>query len=264
MTIVRKLTRRLIGRPAPRPLPIVEPAETPREFAAHVFLCGLHRSGTTLLEQRLGALVAASVLRAPVPENEGQHLQDVFPIGRTHGGPGRFAFAPKMHLGPVDADTAARHRARLHACWTPWAVGGSDLLVEKSPPNLTRIPYLRSVFPGARFVVITRDPRVVAAATAKWSGASQAEMIFHWHVAHDAAHAALGPDCAVTSYEALCADPGAEVERLVDALGLPRRATPAPVDPRFETVENTNATYLADLTPIAVGEGAWRHFGYDL
>jgi hypothetical protein len=36
------------------------------------------------------------------------------------------------------------------------------MVVEKSPRNALRIPFLRAVFPEARFVVIVRDGRDVA------------------------------------------------------------------------------------------------------
>ena len=189
-----QIARRLRGRTDP-PAPLIQPAATPRTFDRYCFIAGLHRSGTTLTEHLLQATCDVSVLRADVPENEGQHLQDVVPAAIRLGGPGRFAFSTEMHTPVATGAAAEDQRARLLACWTPWVTGDAPLLVEKSPPNLVRIPWLRSVFPGARFLIVTRDPRASAAATEKWSTSSLRELIYHWHVAHAAALEAACATC---------------------------------------------------------------------
>lgn len=249
------------GRPA-----IVTPAAVARRFDRYCFVAGLHRSGTTLVEHILHARCAAAVLRADVPENEGQHLQDVLPAARDHGGPGRFAFHPAMHATPLAGEAAAAARDRLLRCWTPWMEGAGQALIEKSPPNLIRIPFLRSVFPGARFLIVTRDPRAAAAATGKWSRLGLAEMMYHWHVAYSAALAAAEgrSDCVFLRYEDLCADPEAEIDRVMAALGLAPRPVPLPEEPRFAAVENTNARYIERLPAQIWGPGAWDRLGYFL
>lgn len=258
-----RIARRLRGA-APPPEPLVQPAATPRPFDRHVFIAGLHRSGTTLVEHLVQATCAVSVLRADVPENEGQHLQDVVPAAIQLGGPGRFAFAPQMHTAPVDGAEADRQRDRLLACWTPWVDGDAPVLLEKSPPNLVRIPWLRSLFPGARFLIVTRDPRAAAAATLKWAASSHRELVYHWHVAHAAALAAAGADCTFLRYEDLCADPPDALDRIIAALDLPRRAQPLDLTDRFAQIRNSNDRYLADLPPTRYGPGAWDRLGYDL
>jgi len=241
----------------------VRPAEVVRSFAGHVFVCGLHRSGTTLVETLIHSACEVAVLRAEVSENEGQHLQDVYPRAVEHGGAGRFAFAPEMHATGVDGDAAAL-RNRLLACWSPWVVGAEPVLLEKSPPNLLRIGWLREVFPGARFVIVTRDPRAVAAATAKWSGTSVAELVYHWHVAHAAVRAQMGDDCVHLRYEDICDDPQGAVERVMAVAGLSRRAEALPLPTRFAQLKNSNAAYLGTLPNMHFGPGAWEDFGYRL
>ncbi|MBM7070212.1 sulfotransferase [Actibacterium sp. 188UL27-1] len=256
-----RIARRLRGG-TPLPAPLVQPAASPRRFERHCFIAGLHRSGTTLVEHLLQASCAVSVLRADVPENEGQHLQDVVPAAIQWGGPGRFAFAPQMHTAPAQGPEAERQRDRLLACWAPWVDGDAPVLLEKSPPNLVRIPWLRSLFPGARFLIVTRDPRAAAAATLKWAHSTHRELVYHWHVAHGAALETAGEDCVFLRYEDLCADPAAELDRITTALDLPRRDSPLDLTDRFAEIRNSNDRYLADLPPTRYGPGAWDRLGY--
>jgi len=243
---------------------VVRPAGQARVFDGHVFICGLHRSGTTMVEAMLHAHCELSVLRCDeVSENEGQHLQDVYPRALDHGGPGKFAFSPAMHSDPAVGDTSAL-RERMLRCWTPWVEGDAGMLLEKSPPNLVRINWLRSVFPGAKFVIVTRDPRVVAAATAKWARMSVPELVFHWHVAHAAAAAAMGADCAHVRYEDLCKASGSQIARIVGELGLPKRASALTLPERFQSMSNTNAGYLSGIPAFEFGPGIWEQFGYRL
>ncbi|MEM1430005.1 MAG: sulfotransferase [Pseudomonadota bacterium] len=215
---------------APRTLPLVQPSDTAPD-ASMLFIAGLHRSGTTLIEHWLTARYDVTYLRAPVPENEGQHLQDVYPTARMHGGPGRFAFAPEMAPPPPPKAEAAAMRERLLRCWATWRTGGkARTLVEKSPPNLTKIAWLRRVFPGARFLIVTRDPRAVSLATVKMSDLPLPDLLEHYHRAHALALRDLRPsDCHYLSYEAFTRDPEGAAARAADALGL--RPRPAPPNP---------------------------------
>ena len=265
LTLPRQLVARALGRKRPQPA-IIRPAATARRFERYVFIAGMHRSGTTLMEHLLHARCEVTVLRADVPENEGQHLQDVVPAGRAHGGPGLFAFAPQMYTAPVQGAEAAAQQERLLRCWTPWMQGdaGATALLEKSPPSLVRIPWLRSVFPGARFLIVTRDPRASAAATQKWSGTSIRELVYHWHVAHSAALDAMREDCTLLRYEDLCADPAGELNRVVAALGLTPRPQALDMAGRFAEIRNSNAKYIDPLPACVYGPGAWNRLGYDL
>jgi hypothetical protein len=197
-------------------------------------------------------------------ENEGQHLQDVYPQAFVHGGAGRFAFSPAMHPKPPQLDECKRLRERLIACWTPWIDGDEPVLLEKSPPNLTKINWLRSVFPGSRFVILVRDPRAVASATIKWSGGTLTDLIYHWHVGHSAALRSIGDDCHVVRYEDLCKKPAETIAELAEALRLPLRSKPTPLPQRFREIDSTNDKYLAVWPDLVLGTGCWTDFGYNM
>lgn len=247
--------------------PIVKPVDEERAQSVIrnvLFICGLHRSGTTLIEEYVRSAFDVSVLRAEVPENEGQHLQDVYPPAYLHGGPGRFAFSAEMHPRPGPPSVAESDARRIKACWAGHIDGESTYLCEKSPPNLTKIAWLRARFPGATFLIVVRDPRAVAAATQKWTRTTLEELVFHWHVAYSSAARAMGDDCVVVAYEDFCDDPfGA----LTDS-GLPDRIPLRPdrlaVLPRFANVKNSNEAYLSQFDDRVLGEGIWKDYGYEL
>ena len=97
-----------------------------------VFIGGLHRSGTTPLARWLAAHPAVSGLSGTgVYEDEGQHLQSVYPIAGAHGGPGRFALDPAARLtedSPLVTPDAAR---RLIDAWSPYWDTSRRVLLEK-------------------------------------------------------------------------------------------------------------------------------------
>jgi hypothetical protein len=153
-----------------------------REF---IFIGGLHRSGTSVLSRLLREHPDVSGFSGTgVPEDEGQHLQTVFPPAKAHGGPGRFAFDVASHLCEASPLVTTENRLLLSAQWATHYDLGKRFLLEKSPPNLIRARFLQALFPRSRFVFIVRHPLAVALATQKWSKTSLVELLLHWHMAH--------------------------------------------------------------------------------
>ncbi|MFS4439039.1 sulfotransferase family protein [Paracoccaceae bacterium GXU_MW_L88] len=229
------------------------------QITRYLFIGGLHRSGTTLIEHYIHAHYDVACLRATVPESEGQHLQSVFPTGERFGGAGEFAFDPRAQFAlPDDPETV---RSEIMAEWSQFIVGDSDLLVEKSPPNLVRIPWLRHVFPGCQILIVTRDPRAVAGATMKWNAAGRERLLHHWDAAYSITKRDLGPDCYVIRYEDFCEDPRGAIEAsgLGAVLGPPKLKA---IDPRFAEIRNSNARYLPQHGRRRYGHGVWESFGY--
>ena len=120
-----------------------------------VFVAGLHRSGTTALTRCLAAHPQVSGLTGTgVPEDEGQHLQDLYPTGEQLGGPGRFAANVDAHLTEESALASAAAGAELWAAWAPYWQTDRPFLAEKSPPNLLMTRFLSALFPGAIHLAI--------------------------------------------------------------------------------------------------------------
>lgn len=107
------------------------------------FIVGVARSGTSIL----GELVAAHpqvkyIFEAYVPWRI---------AGRGVGGSDRFT-----------AEQATPRVRLFIRWWFHWRKGSARLIVEKNPRNILRIPFLRAVFPEAKFIHIVRDGRDVA------------------------------------------------------------------------------------------------------
>ena len=204
-----------------------------RDGSRHVFVGGLHRSGTTPLARLLGQHPEISGLTGTgVSEDEGQHLQDVYAKIRAHGGMGRFANTQAAHLTARSPLVSAANADRLVDAWSPYWDDRRRLLLEKSPANLIMTTFLEALFPGAAFIVVVRHPIAVALAMQKWNPTivarngrrrtSLSGLVSHWL----AAHALLRADAPqvgrlhVVRYEDLVADPQSRLAQIGEFLRL--------------------------------------------
>jgi Sulfotransferase family len=163
-----------------------------------LFVCGLHRSGTSALARLLAGSPGIRPMRGTgAPEDEGQHVQSVYPPGFVHGGPGLFAFDPGSHLTERSALASRINACALLRAWAPyWQLSMADqrklgygptglVVLEKSPPNLVRTRLLQELFPFAHFITLLRHPAVVTVSTARWRpGLAPATLLRHWLHAH--------------------------------------------------------------------------------
>jgi hypothetical protein len=238
------------------------------------FIGGLHRSGTTPLARWLAEHPAISAFsETGVWEDEGQHLQDVYPTAAEHGGPGEFARDPDAHLTEYSPLANTSSRDRLASAWAPHWDLSSPVLLEKSPPNLIRTRFLQRLYPGARFIVVVRHPVAVAYATKKWTRSSIASLIEHWVIAHELmlADAAAVKRITLVRYEDLIADPAAELSRLFEFCGV------QPIERDWDADPRGNDDYFArwEIGPDRMRRTRHRRlidrfsgrvapFGYDL
>lgn len=248
-----------------------------------LFICGLHRSGTSILARLLGSAPGiCAMTNTGVPEDEGQHLQDVFAPASVFGGPGLFALNPESHLTENSALATADNACALLRAWAPhwhlpdgqrlrWgARPGTAVVLEKSPPNLVRTRFLQKLFPRARFVVLRRHPAVVAVSTQKMCpNRNVMTLLQHWLVAHnqydaDAPHLALVHELR---YEDLLADPETSLRRLAEAVGIDKRFNRSLLEPgRTELHLRTWRRISAAIPPgdLHQVEAKIHRYGYSL
>jgi hypothetical protein len=198
-----------------------------------VFLCGLHRSGTSPLFRILREHPDISGFRdTGVPEDEGQHLQTVFQPAKAHGGPGRFGFVKEAHLTEKSDLVSAENGQKLFEQWSKYWDLTKPCLLEKSPPNFIRTRFLQALFPPSYFVVISRHPIAVCLATSKWVTDSLESLMEHWLHCHelfelDRPHLR---EVRVIKYEDLIQAPDVELRQIYRFLGLSPHPSP-PLDP---------------------------------
>ena len=249
-----------------------------------VFVGGLHRSGTSLLSRLLGGHAAVSNLSdTGVWEDEGQHLQDVYPAADRLGGPGRFAFEEAAHLTEDSPLVTEAARDRLLRAWSPYWDLGRQLLLEKSPPNLVRFRYLRTIFPGAKLIAVIRHPVPVAYATQRfyrrphrrWSRPSIQALIAHWIHAHRVFERDTSSldGIVVVRYEDLTARPLEVLNEVAEGLGIAPFAAP-PVDVQTDRSGRYFAAWRRHLARPVLGarrrrdaetlEDDVRRWGYSL
>jgi hypothetical protein len=199
-----------------------------------VFVGGLHRSGTTLLARLLATHPEAGGLDGTgVPEDEGQHLQSVYPPAERLGGSGRFALNSSAHLTEESPRATPENAQQLWDSWKPHWNSDAAFLIEKSPPNLVMGRFLQAMYPSASFVFIVRHPVTVTLATRKWRRRTPlVRLMDNWFTGHEAAQGDLPHlhRVHVVSYEWLLADPKATLAAVADSLSMPGEIDTSSVD----------------------------------
>lgn len=159
-----------------------------RSNCKYVFVCGLPRSGTSVLGRNVARLENCSGLKNTGNlEDEGQYLQDIYPLAGDCGGDGRFGFDPRMHLTETSDLLTPENMARLHKSWNPYWDKSKTIYVEKTPANLLMTRFLQTAFPNSYFVVIRRHPVPVSIAIQKWkvNVTSLYNLFEHWLHCHE-------------------------------------------------------------------------------
>jgi len=256
---------------------------SPRERRL-LFVGGLHRSGTSLVHRCLTRHPEVSGFSGTgVPEDEGQHLQTVYPPAYAHGGPGRFGFDPDAHLTESSPLATAESGQQLLREWSPHWDPAARVAVEKSPPNLIRMRFLQALFPDCAFVMVLRHPAAVACATQKWAltrnlrnavgRSTWTALIHHWVACHETMRSDSRQVGRVTivRYEDFVRDPDGVLADIFSKVGLAPH--PAGEEVRADINGRYFAAWRSNRNPVRVldrsvaaarFETSVRGFGYSL
>ena len=211
-----------------------------------VFIGGLHRSGTSLLHEILRSHPEISGFSCTgVPEDEGQHLQKIYPSAIQFGGPGRFGFDRASFMDEEHPLATDHNAEELFDQWSAYWDSSKRWLLEKSPPNLVRTRFLQRLFPRCRFIILLRHPIAVAYATRKWCRSSISTLIEHNLCCYERFLADLPRlhHVYVLRYEEFVLNPNHYIGRIFDWLDVEPFAFPQVVR------SDINARYLE----------RWRH-----
>lgn len=188
-----------------------------------IFVCGLHRSGTSLLHKILAEHPDISGFsNTDVPEDEGQHLQSVFPAANKFGGPGKFCFDKNSFMDESHPLATEENAQKLLKEWSEYWDMEKEYLIEKSPPNIIRSKFFQKLYPNSYFIFITRHPIAVSMATQKWSHTSAVNLYKHWNIAHKAMLDDVKSldKYIIIKYEDLVSNPDNIVGKLFEFLNL--------------------------------------------
>jgi hypothetical protein len=149
----------------------------------YVFVCGLPRSGTSLLGRNIARMEDCTGFKnTGVFEDEGQFLQDVYLTASAYGGSSRCGFDPRIHRTESSDLLTPENVARLQATWHSYWDNSKTIFVEKTPENLLMTRFLQAAFPNSYFVVIRRHPVPASIGGQKWTVniTSLNKMFEHW------------------------------------------------------------------------------------
>ncbi|MFT4076805.1 MAG: sulfotransferase [Asticcacaulis sp.] len=235
--------------------------EITRKGPRRLFIIGLPRSGTTLVERILGA-----------------HSQ-VRALGELPGFPAAVKAASGA-LTPtlVDVETiesAGRTDpqaiAALYASETAWLSEGAPCVTDKLPHNSDYTGLIRLAFSNAAIIHVRRAPmdslfgayKLFFAAGWSFDQDDLADHYRNYRELMDHWRTCLGNGLIEVSLEALIRDPERQIRRLLTACGLPFEA--ACLTPHETRGAVTSASANQVRKPInAEGIGAWRRYESEL
>lgn len=217
-----------------------------------VFILGMFRSGSTLVEQILSA---HSAIRA------GGELDMIGRIARGLGGdPARIANAP---------DEALETYAKAYLEGLNRMFPGARMITDKRPDNFWHIGLIKRLFPDARIINTLRHP--LDNLISVWALYLDASMNYSFRLQDIAAHIhaerrmmaywkQLFPENILTvNYESLIAEPEAEISRMLDFIGLPFEAGCLEFHKSGGPVRTASAWQVRE--PLHTRSiGRWRHY----
>lgn len=224
---------------------------------APIFICGLFRSGSTLVERLLAAHPRVTA---------GGELDLLPALARQHLAPG--APWPLLDDAAALQATAAHYRAEVARRFP-----GADRLTDKRPDNFLHVGLIKALFPRARIVLTRRHPLDNGLSMfflhLGWSMPYALDLgdLGHWIAQHDrlVAHwqRIYGDDVHVVDYDRLVADPEPPLRALLAFCGLDWHAGCLDFHRTGGTVQ-TASLWQVRQPLYRHASGRWRHYAQHL
>lgn len=242
----------------PMPAPATKSAVKADERPLPVFIVGMPRTGTTLLDRILGGHGWVDSLGE----------RNDFAVSVNQAGDHFFRRTPASveRVARMDARVAGHlylQRMRLLA-------PGRPCVLDKNPQNLFNIPLILQALPQARILCLRRDPMDACFSNLKelFQGDAYAYSYGLEDVATHNLHARqwmqhwqdMAPRAVrVVDYEALVADPETVAAQLIEFLGLPAQAGLSDITRNQSPVATASSSQVREGIH-ARGIGAWKRY----
>lgn len=185
-----------------------------------VFIVGMHRSGTTLLERILSGHSAIG------DAGETNAFDAQVQLAADHASPGRLDLELLRRAPGIDFAEVARG----YAAQARWLSRGSPLFTEKLPSNFWNVGFIAKALPQARILHLVRDPmdtcfsnlRTLFAGVAMYSYDQEELATFYLQYRRLMDHwrAVLPGRVLDVPYDELVSDPGAMAARIAAYCGI--------------------------------------------
>lgn len=225
-----------------------------------VFVVGLPRTGTTLTDRILSS---HSMIESA---GESQLLQMVLRDG-THAG-NHVGITAQQIRAAAERDPRSIAEAYLQAIGH--RLGPAPYFVEKLPENVLYLGFIAAAWPDARIVHLRRHPLDACFAMFKQSFfrfAYTLEDLTQYYLAYDRLsrhwESVLGDRVIALQYEALVADPEAQIRRLFERLDIPFEAQCLDFDRSAGPVATASATQVREKAHTR-SVGKWQKFARQL
>lgn len=218
-----------------------------------IFNIGSRRSGTYWLQR----IVCAHPIVGEIPSETHLLSHGIAPLLE------RFQHSDRadQEVGRVYVDRErliSSLRALCDTVFAEFREPGNERVAERTPLHALHLPLIAEIYPDAQFVHIIRDGRDVARSIASqdWGPETVEGAAREWRGAVEAARAAdLGEErYREVRYEALLADPRAEIEGLYAWLGIPAGEE----DLRHPLEESSRQLNVDQRGVGGVGSGKWE------
>lgn len=190
-----------------------------------VCIAGMHRAGTSMVARLLEGcgtdLGGPAHFAPPAPDNREGYWEDLRFLALNERILDRLGGAwdhpPDLAPGWESSPILEPERREAHGLVS----GRAEPWGWKDPRNSLLLPFWRRIVPGLKVVVCLRNPLEVADSLRARGYTSERFGLELWEAYHRALEAAtLDSPALVTHYESYFADPRAELDRLLEFLGL--------------------------------------------